>query len=64
MGNKREKSQPVSPQTTEPTTGQPPISARKRARLEHERRAQAIFARMNDMEFSPEDEAILDELGI
>jgi len=40
------------------------MSARKRARLEHERRAQALLDEMNNMKFSPEEEAILDDLGI
>ncbi len=59
MENEQAKSEPVSPQTTEQ-----PMSARKRARLEHERRAQALLAEMRDTAFSPEEEAILDELGI
>ena len=40
------------------------MSERKRKRLEFERRAQELHAQMMNTKFSPEEEAILDELGI
>ena len=64
MENEQANSKSVSPQTTEITTEQPAMTARKRKRLERERRAQELLAEMNDMKFSPAEEATLDELGI
>jgi hypothetical protein len=54
----------AAPQSNLPTVEQPEMSARKRARLEEERRMQELHERLMKYEFSPEDEAILDELGI
>ena len=62
MENVQAKSEPQQP--AEPTTEQPEMSDRKRARIEHDRQAQDLLAEMRDREFSREEEAILDELGI